>query len=246
MQRVDAVLGSFVERNNERIERAERIGGTNSNPRALEQVGWHRTLVALWPAIRAEWDAFAGAGGRTPLIEDLLEESQGNTGEWRAGLLFAAGRPTALARRHFPGTLAGLAQIPGLQSALWSVLEPGAELPEHHGPNRGVLRYHLGVSCGSASALRVGSRVVDYVDGQGVLFDDTEPHAAWNRGTTPRVTLFCEIERPLPLLPRLRNRAVQLLIRLDTRYRRAPRRADELHRDLNGAGLDQLSASRTE
>ena len=38
---------------------------------------------------------------------------------------------------------------------LWSVLDPGSELPEHVGPNAGVLRYHLGVRCGQDAALAV-------------------------------------------------------------------------------------------
>lgn len=187
-------------------------------------------MVVEYPVIRAEWDHFVAGGGRLPRIEELLLESQGNDGDWRAGLLMSRGRPCGPLTPSFPRTVAALGRVPGLRSALWSVLEPGTELPEHTGPNAGMLRYHLGVRCGERAAVRIGDVVVPYRDGEGVLFDDTEPHAAWNRGTTSRVTLFCEIERPLPPWPRWSNRSVQALISLDPRYRKAPERATEWHR----------------
>ena len=100
-----------------------------------------------------------------------------------------------------------------------------------------MLRYHLGVRCGEDSALRVGSTVVPFRDREGVLFDDTVPHEAWNRGDEPRVTLFCEVLRPLPRGRAAANRLVQRIISLDPRYRRAPSRAARLHDELNSARI---------
>lgn len=224
-------MGPLVRWNNERMRAADAGRG---NPRDLGDVAWHRELVGAYPAMREEWDAFRSRGGRLPLIEDVIGEDQGNEGPWRAGLLFSRGRACGLAP-EFPRTVAALLRVPGLRSALWSELPPGTELPEHTGPNAGVLRYHLGVHCASGSALRVGRRTIPYRNGEGVLFDDTVPHAAWNRGDETRVTLFCEVERPAPLLPAMLNRGVQALISLDPRYRHAPRRAVEWHRALNRA-----------
>jgi beta-hydroxylase len=72
----------------------------------------------------------------------------------------------------------------------------------------------------------VGEVLTPYHDGVGILFDDTEDHEAWNRGPAPRVTLFCELVRPVHGPARLANAGVQRLLALDPRYRRAPRRAD--------------------
>jgi beta-hydroxylase len=226
------VLGPLVRRNNERIRRCAP-DRHEPNPRRLGPQHWSAQLEAAHPAIRAEWDRFAAGGGRLPHIADLIAEDQGNDGAWRAGLLVSRGQPVGLAPR-FPRTCAALAEVPGLWSALWSVLEPGTELPEHVGPNAGVLRYHLGVDCADGTALAVGATETPYVDGAGILFDDTAPHAAWNRGTRPRVTLFCEVLRPLPRGAHLANVAVQRILSLDPRYRRAPRRADEWDLALNG------------
>ena len=229
MAGLDAVLGSVVARNNARVRR-HATDRTAPNPRDLAGCTWNDHLEAAHRAIRAEWDAFEAAGGRLPRIEELIDEDQGNEGTWRAGLLVSRGRPaTALARR-FPHTVQALEAVPGLWSALWSVLEPGAELHEHVGPNGGMLRYHLGVDCGGDAALRVGEVTVPYVDGRGILFDDTAPHAAWNHGPRRRVTLFLEVLRPVEGPARWANAAVQRLIALDARYRGAPARADEWDR----------------
>lgn len=225
-----SVLGSMLAWNNRRIEVEDR---TRTNPRPLGDCAWHLRLADAHPEIAREWHRFSSAGGLTPRIEDVLTESQGNVGDWNLGLLVSAGRPTALGRASFPATLGALDGVPGLRHAMFSVLAPGAQIPIHHGPNSGVLRYHLGVDCGTASVLTVGPSVVAYRDGEGILFDDTEDHAAANRGTTQRVTLFCELLRPLPLLGSARNRVVQWALGLDPRYRRAVDRADEWNTRLN-------------
>jgi beta-hydroxylase len=226
MSRAEQVLGRLVVSNNERIH---RVDPGRPNPRPLQGLAWHESLVAAWPGIRGEWDRYEASGGGLPRIEQLIDEHQGNVGEWRAGLLVSRGRAVGPLAAEFPATVAALRSVPRLRSALFSVLAPSAELPEHVGPNAGMLRYHLGVRCGTGAALRVVDTVVPYRDGEGVLFDDTEPHAAWNHGDEPRVTLFCELERPLPLWPTLLNRGVQWVLSQDPRYRRAPRRAAALH-----------------
>lgn len=230
MSAIEQLLGRVVVENNRRVL-AHDTGFPN--PRPLEGVAWNEELERAWPRIRDEWDGFVASGGLLPRIEQVVDEHQGNQGPWYAGLLVSRGRPCALAVR-FPRTVDALAAVPGVRSALWSVLAPGAELPEHQGPNAGMLRYHLGVRCGSDAGLRVADRVVAYTDGRGVLFDDTAPHAAWNHGGEERVTLFCELERPLPLHLRVPNRIVQSLISTDPRYRGAPERARVWDRRLNG------------
>lgn len=233
MSIAEQVLGRLVVSNNLAIRLFE---GAMPPVRLTDGLPWDGELLASWEAIREEWDRFVASGGRLPLIDEVIGEHQGNDGPWRAGLLLAKGRPCGISKR-FPVTVAALRRIPGLRSALWSVLDAGTELPEHNGPNAGVLRYHLGVDCGRSSALRVGELVVPYSDGRSVLFDDTVLHAAWNHGELSRVTLFCEIERPLPTMLKWRNRAVQSVISLDGRYRLAPRRAAALEQRLN-KGID--------
>lgn len=233
VSRAEQVLGTVLTWNNDQI-RHHAVDRLASNPRSLADCPWNARMEAAHPVIRGEWDRFVEAGGTLPHLEDLIAEHQGNEGAWRAGLLVSKGRPATRLAERFPLTVAALAQIPGLWSALWSVFEPGTELPEHTGPNAGMLRYHLGVDCGADSALALGGTVIAYRDGSGVLFDDTAPHSAWNRGPTSRVTLFCEVIRPADWPARWANRMVQRMLSLDHRFQQAPRRADEWDWALNG------------
>jgi aspartyl/asparaginyl beta-hydroxylase (cupin superfamily) len=231
---VERLLGGVVGANNAVVRRTE---AQFVNPRPLVGVVWHEQLVRSWPDIRSEWDAFRTAGGRLPRIEDLLGEHQGNSEVWAAGLLVAGGRPVGPHLARFPQTVRALGVVPGLRSALWSVLAPGAVLPEHRGPNAGVLRYHLGVVCPAGATLSVAGHEVRYVEATGILFDDTVAHSAVNPATTERVTLFCEIERPLGVPGRWLNAAVQRALGFDRRYRSAPERAVAWDRAMN-PGLD--------
>lgn len=235
-------MRSIVATNNARVG---HVDPTVENPRPLDGLAGHQLLISRFDEIRTEWDEFEASQGRLPRIEQVLGEDQGNDGAWRAGLLVAHGRPVRPLADRFPVTVAALHWFPGLLSALWSVLEPGAELPEHAGGNAGVLRYHLGVATNDDTALRVADTVVPYREGAAVLFDDTTRHAAWNRGATRRVTLFCELLRPLPAPASWRNRAVQHALARDRRYRLAPTRAAEWHHALNrGHPRDDVARTR--
>ncbi|WCO65906.1 aspartyl/asparaginyl beta-hydroxylase domain-containing protein [Iamia majanohamensis] len=235
MGRTEALLGRAVAANTRRM--AARASDVDApNPRPIDDVPWAAALASRHSTVRGEWDRFVADGGRLPRIGDLIAEDQGEEGSWRAGLLVSRGRPVPPLATVFPRTTAALGDVPGLWSALWSVLGPGTVLPAHRGPNGGVLRYHLGVACGDDAALRVGERTVAYRDGTGILFDDTAEHEAWNRGDADRVTLFLEVLRPAPLRIRATNRLVQEVLALDPRYRRAPQRAEEWHRALQPAG----------
>jgi beta-hydroxylase len=226
----ERVLGACVARNNALVTARTRPG---PNPWRLDEVPGLDAVLAGAADIAAEWSRFASGGWRLPRLDDLLDEPQGAEGTWRAGLLVHRGRPVGPLAPHFTTTISLLTAVAGMQSALWSVLGPHTELPEHQGPNAGVLRFHLGVDCGSAAGLQVAGATVPYRDGEAILFDDTAPHAAWNRGDRDRVTLFCELRRPLPATADLANRALQAVLSLDGRYRRAPRRAVEWHAALN-------------
>lgn len=228
----ERAAGRILQANNERLRRVA-ADAEASNPRDTERFPWVGRLVSSWGDIRAEWDAFVRAGGQVPHLRDLLNEDQGSDGPWKAGLLISKGKPATRLADRFPSTIARSLEVPGIWSALWSVLPPGTELPEHQGPNAGVLRFHLGVDCPDHAGLRVNDTVVAYRDRGAVLFDDTAPHQAWNRGPADRVTLFLEVLRPASGTTDLLNRLTQRLLALDRRYRRAPSRADEWDLALN-------------
>lgn len=216
--------------------RIHRVDGDAPNPRLIRDEGWYGRVVGAHEAIRAEWEGFEAAGLRLPLIDEMLGGWQGNVGGWwRTGALISRGRPRAPLAAHFPATVAALAEIPGLLSAIWSVLGPGAELPPHRGVNAGALNLLVGVHCPPGSGHEIEGRPVSLDGGAVVLFDDTLPHSAWNRSDEPRVLLIGDVLRPLPGLTGRANAAVQWASNaLLPGYRAALDRNAELYHALNG------------
>lgn len=238
-----SVAAQVVERNNAFAQKNSLAADFEFRP----DVAWARSLRAAWPTIRSEWDALKAQEYRFPSIEQVLNETAGNDGVWSFGVIVM--RPARSPLRSvaiepmaslMPKTTALVLSHRSIRSATLSILQPGTTLRTHRGPNGGVLRYHLGIDCPHGAALitidRDGAeRVTPYLDGEDFLFDDTTDHSAHNLGERPRVTLFCEIERPMPHPAQIRNRVVQSLIALDPRYRLIPERVASWSAQLDDA-----------
>src|SRR5262249_22702666 len=112
-----------------------------------------------------------------------------------------------------PETARLVAAIPGMQTAMFSIFAPGKRIPPHHGPYKGVLRFHLALmvpSCAGADTvgIRVGGEVRGGEEGRSLVFDDTFEHSAWNDTDETRVVLFVDVVRPLRQPMRTVNRLV--------------------------------------
>jgi beta-hydroxylase len=93
-----------------------------------------------------------------------------------------------------------LRRVPGMQSALISVMEPGAYVPPHSDPGKGVIRYHLGLRVPRDRErcwISVDGRKYSWADGAGVLFDDAFDHWVKNDTDEARIILFVDILRPM-------------------------------------------------
>lgn len=227
-----SAVSRLIEWNNRRVR---RVDPEVENPRLIDDAEWCVELRAAHPTIRGEWDRFVAEGGQLPLIDDLLEGPQGSVGGWwRAGPLIDQGRPQGPLAHHFPDTVAALLTIPGLLSAMWSVLGPGAELPPHTGVNAGALNLLVGVDCPPGSGHDIDGRPVSLDGGAVVIFDDTLPHAAWNRSSVPRAVIIGGVLPKLPGMTGQVNALVQRAQRHFTpEYRRAISTGAALHRSLN-------------
>jgi ornithine lipid ester-linked acyl 2-hydroxylase len=161
---------------------------------------WVAGLQAGWRAIRAELDLVLGAmsdvaGGPAGDPRSPLPEL--NAG-WRIFSFMVFGLRNPDTRARCPETTRLLDTVPGLSTALFSILEPRAYLPPHRGPFKGVLRYHLGLRVPGPSRIRVGDEVAYWAEGESLIFDDTHEHEVWNECDEPRAVLFLDFLRPLP------------------------------------------------
>jgi len=213
-----------------------RVDGDAPNPRAIDDEAWYQEVLAAHDDVSAEWATFVAAGNRLPLIDDLLDGPQGSKGGWwRAGPLISRRRPQPPFAAHFPATVATLQRVPGLLSALISVLGPGTELRTHVGDNAGALNFLLAVDCPPGTGHRVEDRDLRLDPGDLVVFDDTLPHSAWNHGDRPRVLVIGDLLRPLPWPVSMGNRVTQWTRHhLSPGYAGSRTRAIELDRALNG------------
>ncbi|WP_420387823.1 aspartyl/asparaginyl beta-hydroxylase domain-containing protein [Roseivirga sp.] len=96
-----------------------------------------------------------------------------------------------------PKTTELLKQIPGITTAMFSILGPQKHIPPHNGFYKGVYRYHLGLIIPKDGECYIvnGGKRYDWKEGEGVLFDDTFKHAVWNKTDETRVVLFCDVFR---------------------------------------------------
>ena len=108
---------------------------------------WVADLEAGWRAIRAELDALMSHRDQIPNFQDVSPE-QGSLTEgdqWKTFFLCVYGRKIERNCARCPETTRRLRHIPGMKTAMFSILAPGKHIPEHRGVYKGVLRYHLGL-----------------------------------------------------------------------------------------------------
>lgn len=152
-------------------------------------------------------------GGDTDIFDKI------GSPDWRTFNLLMFNRPVPGNAERCPRTLELLRSVPGIQSALFSVVAPGAYIPPHSDPAKGVIRYHLAlrvprpVRDGAAGEERRCYIEVDcdrgrgcpsadeghryrWEEGQSVVFDDVYSHWVQNDTDEVRVILFVDILRP--------------------------------------------------
>ena len=181
---------------------------------------WVPSVEAAWPAIRAEVDALIDQGVRLPEIGDVTGVDQGNVGPWTTYILCSYGTWLDFNCERCPRTAEAVREIPGLQIAGLSVLEGGTHLPRHRGPNKGALRYQLGIRVpepAGSCRIQVGNEMFVWDEHKSLIFDHTVHHEAWNDSDESRYVLFVELRTPLPRGLDLLNRMTQRVFSLAAR-----------------------------
>lgn len=192
-------------------ERKNRAGAVHGNPAVYDSriFPWAAELEANWTIIRGELARLmmrrdALAGGAKPASATIGEDRG-----WTTFVLANYFKQNDHNIAQCPETWRLVQRVPGLVSAMFSVLEPGKRLPSHRGPYNGVLRLHLGLIVPEpreAVAIRVDGAVHHWDEGRALIFDDTYEHEARNESDYTRVVLFVDFEKPLRLPARFINR----------------------------------------
>ena len=162
---------------------------------------WVAELESKWPVIRQELDQLLRCRDQIPNFQDISQDQAILTeGEqWKTFFFHAYGHRADENCACCPQTARLLEGIPGMKTAMFSILAPGKHIPEHRGPYKGVLRYHLGLIVPEPALcrIRVGNDIRRWEEGKSLVFDDSHPHEVWNDSTMHRTVLFVDFLRPL-------------------------------------------------
>lgn len=167
----------------------------------VRDFAWTAVLRDNWQAIRAEAEQVALREAAVPSLATISPDhrSIAEVGKWRSFFLFGYGYAIEENLARCPRTAEVIAQIPGLNSAFFSILAPGTHIPDHRGVTKGLITCHLGlvVPKDGDVRMRVKDRIVRWSEGETLVFDDTYRHEVWNDTNGTRVVLLIQFERPL-------------------------------------------------
>ncbi len=178
---------------------------------------WVPSVEAEWPVIRKELEAVMQRREDIPNFQEVSEAQKALTeGEqWKTFWFYAYGEKADENCARCPETIRVLQRIPGMKSAMFSILAPHKHIPEHRGMYKGVLRYHLGLIVpgpDGSCKIRVGNDMGYWKEGKSLIFDDSHPHEVWNDCESYRVVLFVDFLRPIFFPASLLNRVVIWII----------------------------------
>lgn len=154
-------------------------------------------LEANYAAIRAEWARLSLADFVPWVIPDAYQ------GRWWLFPLVACnaaelGMVEAIARNRprCPTTVALLSRMPGVTSAAFSTIEPGAHVYPHVDHEEPVVfRVHLGIDAPDGAVFRVGGETRRWLDGKCLAFDGQAEHEGANLGARARTILLLDIPK---------------------------------------------------
>jgi aspartyl/asparaginyl beta-hydroxylase (cupin superfamily) len=183
------------------IGRRSLVGDATFFP--LERFPWVAHIEANWEVILQELQTVLEDREALPNFQDISKDQVEITDDdrWKTFFLYGYGFEAKLGVQMCPRTAALMREIPGMTTAMFSILSPRKHILDHRGPYKGVLRYHLGLIVPQeqeACRIRVGSDFRHWAPGESVIFDDTFNHEVWNDTDETRVVLFVDVLRPLP------------------------------------------------
>jgi aspartyl/asparaginyl beta-hydroxylase (cupin superfamily) len=193
------------------IGRRSLVGDATFFP--LERFSWVAHIEENWTVIREEAEGLLEVHAELANFQDISKDQIEITDDdrWKTFFLYGYGFEAKLGVEMCPQTAALMREIPGMRTAMFSILSPRKHILDHRGPYKGVLRYHLGLIVphdAGACRIRVGEDIRHWEQGKSMIFDDTFNHEVWNDTDETRVVLFVDVLRPLPSPDSAINRAI--------------------------------------
>ncbi|MEN8174205.1 MAG: aspartyl/asparaginyl beta-hydroxylase domain-containing protein [Pseudomonadota bacterium] len=214
---------------NARIAAGSLVGDHAIFPR--DTFPWIAELESEWKRFRDEAaGVLAERGSVPPLRRISVDHERIAPGDaWRSYFLYGYGYRRDAACACCPETARAVERIPGLESAFFSILAPGAALKPHKGPTKALLTCHVPLwvpeERGRCYIEVDGQRHV-WKPGEVFLFDDTCRHEVRNDTDQERVVLLIHVRRPTTGLGRVVSTSFLQLIKWSPFVREARRSLD--------------------
>jgi beta-hydroxylase len=193
------------------IGRRSLVGDATFFP--LERFPWVKHIEDNWMVIRDEAERLLEDRADLANFQDISKDQIEITDDdrWKTFFIYGYGFEAKLGVEMCPRTAALMREIPGMTTAMISILSPRKHILDHRGPYKGVLRYHLGLIVpedAESCRIRVGGDFRHWEEGKSMIFDDTFNHEVWNDTDETRVVLFVDVLRPLPFPDSAVNRGI--------------------------------------
>ncbi|MCK0128416.1 aspartyl/asparaginyl beta-hydroxylase domain-containing protein [Erythrobacter sp. F6033] len=163
---------------------------------------WAAGIAANWKTIRDEALAIYQHIEAIPPLREISPDHRGivKDNTWRSFFLIGYGHRLEENIARAPQTAKLVSQIPGLNSAFFSILAPGSQITPHRGVTKALITAHLGLVVPKERKkcwMRVDDQHLCWQSGKWLVFDDTYEHEVQNETDETRIVLLCQVERPL-------------------------------------------------
>lgn len=163
---------------------------------------WIAEIIRDLPAIQAEADTILLNRKAVPPFRDFApgHERIVSEDDWRSFFFWGYGYPVPENLVRCPRTAQAVSKVPGLVSAIYSVVAPGAHIGRHRGVSKAIMTAHIGLRVPKEAEkcrMDVDGHEVVWRVGEAAVLDDTYPHEVWNETDETRVLLLIQFQRPM-------------------------------------------------
>ncbi len=199
-----SALFHFLRKRRHGFNRAIASSSCITNDPVLDprDFGWTGELARHWEDIQREAQSIYSHVEAVPPLREISADHRGiiKDNSWRSFFLIGYGIRAEENIARAPRTAELVAGIPGLNSAFFSILAPGAHISRHRGVTKAFVTAHLGVVVPrnwQDCTMQVEDQNLHWREGEWIVFDDTYEHEVWNRTDQHRIVLLCQFARPL-------------------------------------------------
>jgi len=202
---------------------------------------WTSLLEANWKEVRREAETILADRQSLPPLHAISPDHRRLTSDdrWRSFFLWGYGYKVGANCARCPATTRLVERIPGLKTAMFSILAPGTHIPRHKGVTKAMITCHLGLIVPEPRErcrIEVDGRTCLWEEGRSLVFDDTYPHEVWNDAAGERVVPLIQFARPVRSFGALVSGAFLGAVRLSPFIQDARRNMAAWQRTSGNAG----------